>query len=237
MRLLAKWIAFPLVVLTFSGCSFGHTSTSDQIQALTPTEYRQALDEILETDKQYRTAISWGTTDPKELAKLEALDDDAHMAEWARRNRENISLEPEIEKELWKKQIAIDRKNTKKVMSLVKVNGWPTKDYLGDNFSDPIPVLIHMQPEDAEWVLPQLRMEVDAGRMEPKPYAMIYDRKQQHDGQPQLYGLMQAFDSKTRSILPPAIIDIDATNKARIEIGMEPLEEYRITDVKTASGQ
>jgi hypothetical protein len=94
-----------------------------------------------------------------------------------------------------------------------------------------------MQPEDAEWVLPHLRREVDAGRMEPKPYAMIFDRKQHHAGQPQLYGLMQAFDSQTQSVLPPAIVDIEATNKARAEIGMEPLEEYRITDVKTASGQ
>ncbi len=237
MRLWTLLFVFTLVVFTFAGCSVFHARKSNEIQKLTPAEYGQALDEIAKTDRQYRTALSWGTTDLKELARLETLDDDAHMVEWARRNQEGISLEPDIEKDLWEKQTAIDRKNTKTLMDLVKVNGWPTKARLGDDFADPIPILIHMQEDDAKWVLPELRLEVDSGRMEPKPYAMIFDRKQQHDGQPQLYGLMQAFDSKTQSILPPAIVDIDATNKARGEIGMEPLKEYRITDVQTASGQ
>ena len=218
------------------GCSTSQRTDQQTIHATENESYRAALEEINESDQLYRTAISWWTTDPDELARLEALDDEASMAEWGRRNAEGIRLDPDIEKELWTKQIAIDRANTKRLMELIDRYGWPTIQSAGEGFPSPVPVLIHMQMDDAEWVLPRLREEVLAGRMEPGPYAMIYDRKQQHDGKPQLYGMTQAFDSETRTILPPAIVDLDATNAARAEIGMEPLTEFRITDEKTASG-
>ncbi|MGV6814967.1 MAG: DUF6624 domain-containing protein [Phycisphaerales bacterium] len=219
-----------------TGCSGTHFAGGQREQSSSVESYRDALDEINESDQRYRTAISWGTTDPDELARLEALDDEASMAEWSRRNAEGIKLDSEIEKELWVKQIAIDRANTKRLMDLIVRYGWPTIESAGDGFPSPVPVLIHMQMDDADWVLPQLRAQVLAGLMEPGPYAMIYDRKQQHDGMPQLYGMTQAFDSETRTILPPAIVDLDATNAARAEIGMDPLTEYRITDEYTASG-
>ena len=84
-----------------------------------------------------------------------------------------------------------------------------------------------MRPEDVDGVLPVLRAEVLAGRMPPEPYAMIFDRKRQHEGEPQLYGTALAFDPATRTVLPPAVVDIDETNAARAEIGLEPLDEYR----------
>ncbi len=199
-------------------------------------EYRIALERILESDQRYRTAISWGTTDPDELARLEALDDDAHMAEYIRRNREGIRLDPEVEKELWEKQNKIDRANTIELMELIEHYGWPTEETAGEDFPSPTPVLIHMPMEDIDKVLPVLKEEVLEGRMDPNPYAMIYDRKQQHDGQPQLYGKTQAYDASTQSVLPPAVVDIDQTNAARAEIGLAPLEEYRITDAHTAAG-
>tara|TARA_R110000744_G_scaffold301645_2_gene410668 strand:- start:793 stop:1527 length:735 start_codon:yes stop_codon:yes gene_type:complete len=222
----------PAWMLVGAGCSSTQERTSDW----SPEAYHAALDAIMESDQRYRSAIAWGTTDPVELAKLEALDDDANMEESIRRHQEGIELDPEVKKALWDKQIPIDQANTRELMRLVDLYGWPTDETAGEGYASPVPVLIHMTMEDAEWVLPKLRAEVGAGRMDPGPYAMIYDRKQQHDSKPQLYGKMQAFDSKTRTVLPAAIVDIDETNRARAEIGMEPLEEYRITDAKTASG-
>lgn len=202
-----------------------------------PQAYREVVDEIIRSDQQYRTAISWGTTDEAELARLEALPDDEQMEEHVRRSREGIKLESELEKKLWAKQIAIDRANTRSLMSWVKACGWPSEELLGEGTPSMVPVLIHMQMEDAEWVLPVLRDEVLAGRMPPRPYAMIFDRKQHHEGKPQIYGMTQAYDSKTRTVLPPAIVDLEATNAARAEIGMDPIEEYRITDEATAAGR
>ncbi|MFK7760055.1 MAG: DUF6624 domain-containing protein [Phycisphaerales bacterium] len=232
VRTVCVTAATVVVTALNSGCS----SRQHRADGFTPQQYHQALDAIMEADQRYRTAISWGTTDPDELARLQALDDDASMAEYVRRNKEGIELDPDVEQALWDKQIPLDRANTKELMRLIDAHGWPTEESAGEGFESPVPVLIHMTMEDMEWVLPKLRVEVLAGRMDPGPYAMIYDRKQQHDGVPQLYGKSLAFDSKTRSILPAAIVDIDETNRARAEIGMEPLLEYRITDAKTAAG-
>lgn len=233
IRFIASACLLVPLYLVSSGCS----STQTRADEFTPAQYHAALDTIMESDQRYRTAISWGTTDPDELARLEALDDDASMAEYMRRNKEGIELDSEVKQTLWDKQIPIDQANTKELMRLVDAYGWPTDETAGEGYASPVPVLIHMTMEDAEWVLPKLREEVVAGRMEPGPYAMIYDRKQQHDGKPQLYGKMQAFDSKTMSVLDPAIVDINETNRARKEIGMELLVEYRITDADTAAGQ
>ncbi len=219
------------LLFVFIGCA------STQSREHNPSAYRAELESILETDQQYRSMISWGTTDPAELAQLKALDDEAHMAEYVRRNQEGIKLDPEVENTLWEKQTKIDQRNTTRLMELVDQYGWPTTESAGEDFPSPVPVLIHMPMEDMDWVLPKLLDEVLEGRMDPNPYAMIYDRKQQHDGKPQLYGKSQAFDSKTRTILPPAIVSIEETNSAREAIGLEPLDEYRITDASTAAGQ
>lgn len=206
-------------------------------QRVEPTQedrarYVAAIEQIAIDDQKHRTAISWGTTDPEELAELEALDDDAHMAEWARRNAEGISLHPEEEARLWTLQHELDRNNTRVLMTLVERFGWPTEDLLGLDTPDMTAVLIHMQPEDVGWVLPVLKREALAARMAPKKYAMIVDRKRQHDEQPQLYGTVESFDRATNSILPPKVVDIDQTNTARAEIGLGPLTKYRLANNK-----
>lgn len=200
-----------------------------------PTEldrarYREAVEQIAADDQKHRTAISWGTTDPDELARLEALDDEAHMAEWARRNAEGVKLDPDVQARLWERQIELDRHNTRILANLVERFGWPSEDLLGPGTPDMTPVLIHMQPEDVGWVLPLLKREALAQRMDPKQYAMIFDRKRQHDGRPPLYGTVQMFDRATNSVLPPDVVDIDETNAARAEIGLGPLDEYRLVN-------
>lgn len=222
-----------VLVLNLMGCA---TTTVRQGADCDVGAYRGVVEKIMQRDQQYRDILAWETSDPDELARLKALPDDEQMAEMMRRRKEKISLDPEMKKKLWDKQIAIDRANTKELMGWVQACGWPSEVLLGEGTPSMVPVLIHMQMDDAEWVLPVLRDEVLAGRMEPSPYAMIYDRKQQHEGQPQLYGMTQAFDAKTRTVLAPAIVSLEETNAARAEIGMEPIEDYRITDAQTASG-
>ncbi|GEM_PF-4247148 len=207
--------------------------TATGAERVEPTEedcvrFRAAVEQIAIDDQKHRTAISWGTTDPEELAELEALDDDAHMAEWARRKAEGIRLDPDEEARLWELQNALDEQNTRILMNLVERFGWPSEELLGEGTPDMTPVLIHMRPGDVGWVLPVLKREAMAERMEPKQYAMIFDRKRQHDGRPQLYGTARMYDRATNSVLPPEVVDIDQTNAARAEIGLGPLEEFRI---------
>ncbi len=212
--------------------AFGCASTTPRAES-----YRASLDQLDTLDQLLRSAISWETVDTEELAELNALDNEANMLEYTRRATEGIELDPNLDTYLRAKQNIIDQTVSIMLMDLIEEFGWPTEETAGEGFPSPVPILIHMPMEEMERILPILRKEVLAGRMPPSPYAMIYDRKQQHDAKPQLYGKSIAFDMKTQSTLPPAIVDIETTNRARAEIGMEPLTEYRITDSKTASGQ
>ncbi len=224
-----------VLIVSMIGCAT--IQAIDETVGCHPDAYRAVLDKIIESDQRYRTQISWATTDAEEISRLDSLPNDEQMAEHVRRNQEGIKLDKVLEDALWVKQIEIDRANTKRLMRWIEECGWPSEERLGEGTPSMVPVLIHMQMEDAAWVLPILREEVLNGRMPPRPYASIYDRKQQHEGNPQLYGMIQAFDSKTRTILAPAVHDLTATNSARAEIGMDPIEEYRITDIATAAGQ
>jgi hypothetical protein len=219
----------PAIAITATGVERVEPTALDRVH------YRAVLERIAIDDQKYRDMISWGTTDPEELAALEALDDEAHMAEWARRRAEGIKLDPEEDKRLRALQSELDFYITRVLINLVERFGWPSEEMLGEGTPDMTPVLIHMHNDDAEWVLPILRRETLAGRMEPKKYGGIYDRKLQLEGQPQLYGTVLYYDRATSSILPPEIVDIEATNAARAEIGLEPLTEYTPVEIDSAA--
>ena len=226
-------LAFSLLGL-LPGCS-GPAGPPAKLTSAQQTEYRMALESMMESDQRHRTALSWGTTDPEELARLEALPDEEVLAEMSRRSQAGIELPADVRADLSARQSQLDAANTQELVGYVERFGWPTEDRVGP-YTDPTAILIHMPMDDVGAVLPLLEREVRAGRLEAKRYAAIYDRKRQHDDQPQLYGACRAFDTATGSVLAPAIVDIDQTNAARADIGLEPLTEYRITDAATAAG-
>lgn len=199
-------------------------------------EYRAALAEMMADDQRHRHALTWETTDPDELDRLSGLSLEESLAEQSRRREAGIRLDPGTRERLERAQTELDIANTRRLMELVRRYGWPTERTLGAGFEDPTAILIHMRPEDTDKALPTLKAETLAGRMPPKKYAMIFDRQRQHHGRPQLYGTVQAFDPETRTVRPPAIVDPDATNRARAEIGLGPLTEFRVTDARTAAG-
>ncbi|MEM8712402.1 MAG: hypothetical protein AAGG01_15730 [Planctomycetota bacterium] len=205
-------------------------STPEEPIKLAPLELKALADEIGEMarlDQLHRSAVQWGTTDPAELARLDALDDDATMAEWIRRNREGIELPKEVRDELMVKQNVLDKANVIRLGEIIRAHGYPDPKRLGVDFPSVAPILIHAQLEDYWLIQPQLLVEVKAGRMNPKAYAATYDRKLQHAGKIQLYGTGLAIDVKTGKKLPPLIEDIEVTNRARKEIGLEPLGNHR----------
>lgn len=198
---------------------------------IAPRELKALADELKEMgrlDQLHRSAVQWGTTDPEELARLDALDDDATMKEWVRRTREGIELPKEVRDELMAKQNKLDKANVERLAELIRSYGYPDADRFSVEFPDVAPILIHAQLEDYVPLQPLLLQEAKAGRMNAKTYAAVYDRKQQHAGNVQLYGTGFAIDIETGKELAPLIENIEATNRARKEIGLEPLESYRI---------
>lgn len=209
----------------------GPQSAAHPKAELSPSAKRELsaeLTEMMRLDQLHRTPVSWGTTDPEELARLEALDDEAHMEEAKRRWREKIRLPKQLEAELMAKQDVLDRANVTRLAELIQRYGYPDPERLGLDAPDPVPVLIHAKLEDYAQLESTLQVEVKAGRMPAKPYAALTDRKLQHGGKLQIYGTSRAFDPKTNEFLPPEIADIEFTNRARAEIGLPPLKEYRL---------
>lgn len=190
------------------------------------------LVEMHRLDQLHRTALSWGTTDPKELARLKALDDDAHMEEAKRRWREGVRLPKKQADELMAKQNIIDAANFHKLIGWVRTYGFPDPERLSIDAPSPIGVLIHADTALYDSVAKLLRAEAKAGRMNARAFAALSDRKAQHAGGVQLYGMCQRFDPKSNQILPPEIEDIDKTNRARAELGMKPLKDYLILKPK-----
>lgn len=224
-----------LALLAFSGVDGFAAQTEARTQAeeiqLSPEQLKALAVEMTEMarlDQLHRSAVQWGTVDPDELARLDALDDDATMKEWVRREREGIALDPKLEKELMAKQNKIDKANVTRLAEIIKASGYPDPARYEVDFPSPEPILIHAQLEDYLPLQSLLLKEAQAGRMRPKAFAAIYDRKLQHSGKVQLYGTGFAIDIKTGETLPPEVEDIDATNKARKELGLPPLLEYRI---------
>lgn len=190
----------------------------------------EELTEMMRLDQLHRTPVSWGTTDPDELRRLEALDDDAHLKEWARRNREGIQLPKDVEAELMRKQGILDAENFDRLAELIEEMGYPNPERLGLDAPDPLPILIHASLENFASIEDKLRAEARAGRIRPRSYASLSDRKRQHGGKMQIYGMCRVFDAERGGPMPPEIADIDETNRARKEIGLEPLEEYTLVD-------
>lgn len=194
------------------------------------------LREMMRLDQLHRTAVSWGTTDPEELARLAALDDEAHLAEAKRRWAAGIRLPKEQEAELMRKQGLLDKANFDRLIGWTRRFGYPDPHRLGLDAPSPVPVFIHARLEWIGPVMDLLEAEAVAGRMPGKEFAALYDRKQQHAGRLQLYGTCRAFDRKTGQVLPPEIEDIDATNRARSALGLPPLAEYRLAKVARPGG-
>ncbi|MCR9247360.1 MAG: hypothetical protein NXI31_20200 [bacterium] len=191
-------------------------------------ELAAGLREMMRLDQLHRTPVSWGTTDPKELARLEALDDAAHLAEAKRRWREGIELPKAQRGALMAKQGVLDRENFDHLMRWVRAFGYPDPDRLELDAPSPLPVLIHARLEQFDAVRSVLEVEAKAGRMPAKEFAALSDRKAQHAGRRQLYGTCHRFDPKSGKVLPPEIEDLAKTNAARTALGLPPLEKYLI---------
>ena len=202
----------------------------------------QQIESIAELDQRYRTPLSLGTLNDSiiqvDKVKSRTLSLEEYMAY---KQTLDLKLPKAVEDSLWILQREIDQQNLEAFKVIIQDYGYPSKERLGTKTDQLFILLLHPPypkaeiPAFMEEMSTLLLPEVKAGRMPAKSYAMFYDnmlgkilRK------PQLYGTNQQFDVKTRTILPPGIIDIDATNKARVSIGLPVLEEgeYRIIEAQ-----
>ena len=118
-----------------------------------------------------------------------------------------------------------DRATLARLREIVAEHGWPSDERTGAD-AHPVVFLLHA-PDAFDEMAPELLAEVHAGRLPAREFAMAADKARVVRGELQLYGTGDEFDPETRSVLPPRVADIDATNAARAAIGLPPLERYR----------
>jgi len=191
---------------------------------------------IIEKDQMYRKYIASETLDDKILNDIDNAFDSLGIAEgFAYRKKLNLKLDKAVKDSLWKKQHLLDFQNHITIRGLIETYGYLSEEVIGKDDYVQFIVLVH---PPVDWNVEEyrdsysqlLKDEVFSGRMTPKFYAQFYDNMNcKILKKPQLYGTNKVFDFKTNSELPPVIKNINETNEARSEIGLEPLMqgEYR----------
>lgn len=207
-------------------------SAQAPLDAPTQERLRLELREMMAADQRVRYMTMFGTFSPCEADSIAALLADLDAADYFARRQE---LEAEAEARLSQaerdvllaRQQATDAANIERLRAIVDAYGWPDSTRIGGS-TNPFVFLLHAHPDTLDAMLPVLRREVDAGRMPPLQYARAVDKQRKIRGALQLYGSGEEFDPETRSLMPPRIADIEATNAARAAIGLPPLEAYRL---------
>ncbi len=192
------------------------------------------IQHILERDQQFRAYQSFETTDDTEIDRLQKLEGQAQLR--AMSDNEG-KLPKEISQLLFQFQHKNDLGNLEEFVAIVTQYGYPSPQRLGVESDGIFPLLLHppVEPDQIESHLDAmsalLRPEVEAGRLEPKKFAMFYDNMLGKIlRRPQLYGTNQVFNRETGEIEPPIVQSLESANQARREIGMPELQEgeYRL---------
>lgn len=137
-----------------------------------------------------------------------------------------------------KDAISIDEENRTKLKELLNSYGFPTKRMVGNEAMHGIFIIIQHSDEDKIWQksqLPNIEKAVRNGDMDGQSYAYLYDRIKINSGEKQLYGTQFAkVDFKNKIAELADTEDLDNLDKRRMEIGMMPIETYKLFMLKYA---
>jgi hypothetical protein len=195
------------------------------ITPLTNSKKKELIKEFRQMasyDQRYRTYISMGTTNQKLIDSVKSLPilqqinfENSHISEFSKAQKDS----------LWALQNEIDLDNTNKLFSIINKYGWVNKSAL-DSTVNPMIFLFHTPKSTIQKMQMLLFQEVQENRMDANKFATYVDNmRKKAFGKNQLYGTGDEYDSKTNSIVPPFVDNIDSTNYARIKIGLPKLKE------------
>lgn len=118
-------------------------------------------------------------------------------------------------------------RNSEYVRELISEVGWIDVERFGHGASDAAFLLVQHSWDVPLMVavLPQLKKDVDAGRMGADTYALLYDRLQLALGLPQRYGTQIGRDNYGGAVVFP-VEDPAQVEELRRQLGLIPLTEY-----------
>ena len=189
------------------------------------------LREMLRTDQRVRTMYTYGTFSPCEADSLQrslrGLDTETYIERsQAMRAEAQARTTPAERAVLLQIMHDADAAMLARLQAIIAEHGWPS-DERTDADVNPVVFLLHV-PHAIAGMREVLLAEVAAGRLPATHFAMAVDKSLNVQGELQLYGTAEEYDPAAQRLLPPRIASIEATNAARAQIGLPPLEAYRI---------
>jgi hypothetical protein len=210
-----KFILTGLVTIVI-GLTYGQDLKSADKELL-----KTEIQRMLKDDQKYRLLISYGTLSQRTVDSIGNLTNDEQM-KFAMSNKKKLNKN--ISDSLWTMQNKIDMDNIIALENIVLKYGWPSDKRLGDKVSVE-GLLFHTPTIKIASMESLLLKEVKEKRMDPKQYGMFVDNMRLKHGKRQLYGTNIEFSRELMKEIPPIVDNIEITNKARIEIGLEILKE------------
>jgi len=120
-----------------------------------------------------------------------------------------------------------DRENEKEVIAILEERGWVGRSLVGGKANMTLWLVIQHAPlETQEKYLPMLRESVMKGESQGSHLALLEDRIQMRNGEPQTYGSQITTDPETGEQIVYEVKDPEYVNQRRSEVGLGPIEDY-----------
>ncbi len=120
-----------------------------------------------------------------------------------------------------------DSLNELETESIIEKHGWVGKSIVGGQANMTLWLVIqHAALETQEKYLPLLRESVMEGESSGSHLALLEDRIQMRNGEPQTYGSQITMDNESGEQMIYDIKDPEYVNQRRAKVGLGPLEEY-----------
>jgi len=120
-----------------------------------------------------------------------------------------------------------DRENEEEVIQIIEEKGWVGRSLVGGKANMTIWLVIQHAPlETQEKYLPMLKESVMKGESQGSHLALLEDRIQMRNGEPQTYGSQITTDPDTGNQIVYEIKDPEYVNQRRMEVGLGPIEDY-----------
>ena len=177
---------------------------------------------MLANDQKYSWMIMFGETDDNKLAELRKTNEADQFKRMKDVRDNKVGISQSAKDSLWQLQGALDSANFIEMAGIMYKYGYPKK-YI-EAFKVSVIFLhasLHLMTPD---FFKKLKEEVLDGNMPAMEYATIYDKQQVNNKLPELYYVLEHFDTKTNTSAIGKPKDLEATNKAREEIGLKKLK-------------
>lgn len=140
--------------------------------------------------------------------------------------RKGFTLESMHDTILVLKIMHTDSVHTVRLKKIIKKNGWPTKENVGDEALHAAFLIVQHSPDYGfqEEILPLLQKQAEKGDLPKQDVALLLDRVLVHQNKPQRFGTQ--FKEENGQMSPYPIEDEMHVDERRQEIGLLPMATY-----------